>query len=66
MSLKELFLQQMSGECFASSEEELDEYIKEMRDHKIVRIIKRRGGIEVLALALQNAAVRQILEDLGR
>lgn len=56
----------MLNEYFASSEQELEKYIKEMRDHKIVRIIKRRGGIEVLALALQNAAVRQILEDLGR
>jgi len=64
MSLKELF-SQMLNEYFASSEQELEKYIKEMRDHKIVRTIKRGDGTEVLALALQDAAVRQLLDDIG-
>ena len=55
----------MLNEYFASSEQELEKYIKEMRDHKIVRTIKRGDGTEVLALALQDAAVRQLLDDIG-
>jgi hypothetical protein len=65
MNLKELYALALA-DFFASSEQELEGYIKELQDHKILRTKRRADGTDGLDLAstLNDAALRLLLSEL--